>query len=116
MTAYGYVQTVFSGRLSRMGDYNTVSGDGRRTCHLQPLPSIRIVAKPAHGELSLTTGERLFQAGPSTPLGYCNGRRFAAKIVQYRSAPHYVGPDQLSYQVIFADGTAETYEKILTVR
>jgi hypothetical protein len=115
-TTYGYVQTVSSGSLSRMGDYNTVSGDGRRSCHLQPLPSIHIVAKPAHGELLVTSGERSFEAGTSTPLGYCNGRRFAAKIVQYRSTPHYVGPDHLSYQVVFADGTAETYEKDLTVR
>jgi hypothetical protein len=114
--AYGYAQSVLSGRLSDMGDYNTVSSDGQWTCHVQALPAIRIVAQPAHGEVLVTTGQRPFGAKPNSPFAHCGGRSFVSKIVQYRPAPGYRGPDHLAYEVAFVDGTVETYEKILTVQ
>jgi hypothetical protein len=115
-TTYGYQQSVASGHVSNMGDYNTVSGDGVRSCHLQPLPTIRIIAQPAHGEVLVTTGNRVLHASPDGPLAYCNGRQFASRIVQYRSTPGYRGEDYLSYAVTFADGTGENYEKTISVR
>jgi hypothetical protein len=115
-TTYGYAQTVLSGRWSEMGDYKSVSGDGRRTCHSQTLPEIRIVTQPAHGEVVVTVGQRAIGAPPGGPLYYCAGRRVVAKVVQYRSQPGYQGPDHLAYHVAFADGAEETYEKTLTVQ
>jgi hypothetical protein len=115
-TTYGYTQTVMSGRLSEMGNYKSVSGDGQRTCQSQILPEIRIVAEPAHGEAVVTVAQRPVEAPPGGPLFYCAGRRVAAKVVQYRSRSGYRGPDHLSYYVVFADGSSETYEKALAVR
>jgi hypothetical protein len=114
-TTYGYSQVVASGRWSEMGDYKSVSGDGRRTCHSQTLPEIRIVTQPAHGEVVVSLGQRAIGAPPGGPLYYCAGRRVVAKVVQYRSQSGYRGPDHLAFHVIFADGAEETYEKTLTV-
>jgi hypothetical protein len=115
-TTYGYSQAVISGHLSEMGNYKSVSGDGRSTCHSQTLPEIRIVAQPTHGEVVVRVAQRAVEAPPGGPLFYCAGRHVAARVVQYRSKPGYVGPDYLSYRVSFADGEVETYEKTLTVR
>jgi hypothetical protein len=115
-TAFGYVQTVPAGRSTLLGDYNTVSGDGRSTCHAQALPAIRIITRPAHGEAEVAAETHAFHPRPDAPLAYCAGRRFAAGVVRYRPQAGYRGPDFLSYEVVFADGSRDTYEKGLTVR
>jgi hypothetical protein len=114
-TTYGFRQSVLSGRLAEMGDYNTISGDGVRTCHLQPLPTVRILTQPAHGEVLVTTGTRVLHTRPDEPLAHCGGRPFASRIVQYRPVPGYRGEDRLSYSVTFANGMSETYEKAISV-
>jgi hypothetical protein len=115
-TAYGYVQSVSSGRLALMGDYGSISGDGARSCRAERLPVIRITVEPAHGEAIVSEGERPVHARRGQKLAYCNGRLFPSRIVQYRSLPGYRGADHLTYQVGFADGTTDIYEKSLTVR
>ena len=116
--AYGYSQNVPSGILSTLGNYNTVSGDGEGSRHLQPLLEIRIIRirQPAHGQVRVTTGTRAAHAVPESPLAYCNGRQFASRIVQFRSTPGYRGEDSLSYEVSFVDGSHDVYEKALSVR
>ena len=113
---YGYEQSVLSGRVSDMGDYNTVSGDGVGSCHLQPLPTVRILRQPAHGEILVTTGRRVLHVRPGAPIAYCDGRQFISRIVQYRATSGYVGEDHLTYEVTFLDGTHDIYEKRLSVR
>jgi hypothetical protein len=98
------------------GDYNTVSGDGRRTCHQQPLPVVTIVEPPSHGTLSVTTAPKPLRTTRQSPFSSCRGQSFLSQVVHYRSAPGYRGEDRAVYRVRYVDGQSDTYEKLFRVR
>ncbi|GGC74133.1 hypothetical protein [Chelatococcus reniformis] len=115
-STFGYMQEVRSGRMEVAGDYNTVSGDGGRSCHQQRLPTVTIVEPPRHGTLSVAAAPKPLRATGHSPFSGCHGQTFLSQVVHYRSAPGYRGDDRAVYRVRYVDGQSDTYEKLFRVR
>jgi hypothetical protein len=76
----------------------------------------RINAKPRHGVVTLTQGDSFPFYNPGSALSRCNDKKVPGLLITYKSDDGYVGEDNASVLVIFADGGASQLDILFLVR
>jgi hypothetical protein len=94
------VRTVVSGTRFKVAFETVINPD----CSVAGDTVIRVVKAPVHGTAT-TENIKDFTAYPSTNQRYrCNEKESRGVALFYKSNAHYVGPDSISFQVIFPNG------------
>ena len=96
-----------AGKPHRLGTYGNVQKD----CTSGPLPTVRVLTPPKHGELNVRSGH--LKAGRITR---CPNLRATAQGIFYQASPRYSGTDEVSYEVKAASGKVETHTVRITVK
>jgi hypothetical protein len=97
---------VVAGKPHRLGVYGNVQKD----CTSGPLPTVRVVTPPKHGELNVRSGK--LKAGR---ISRCPSLEATAQGVFYKANPTYKGADEVSYEVRSASGKVEGHTVRITV-
>lgn len=105
-SAYRSADAV-AGKPHRLGAYGNVQKD----CTSGPLPTIRVLTPPKHGELNVRSGT--LKAGRITR---CPNLAAKAQGVFYKANPAYKGADEVSYEVKSASGKVESHTVRITVK
>ena len=82
----------------------------RRDCTAGPLPVVRLVTPPAHGNVTVKQGRLR-----ATNLKQCLGTELPAFIAIYRSAQNFIGQDLFTLEVIGAGGKSQIQRITVTV-
>ena len=98
---------VVAGKSHRLGVYGNVQKD----CTSGPLPTVRVVTPPKHGELNVRSGK--LKAGRITR---CPKLEATAQGIFYKPSPTYKGADEVSYEVKSASGKVESHTVRITVK
>ena len=98
---------VVAGKPHRLGVYGNVQKD----CTSGPLPTVRVVTPPKHGELNVRSGK--LKAGR---ISRCPKLEATAQGVFYKPNPTYRGADEVSYEVKSASGKVESHTVRITVK
>ena len=98
---------VAAGKPHRLGVYGNV----QRDCTSGPLPTVRVVTPPKHGELNVRSGK--LKAGR---ISRCPKLEATAQGVFYKPNPSYKGADEISYEVKSASGKIERHAVRITVK
>jgi len=98
---------VVAGKPHRLGVYGNVQKD----CTSGPLPTVRVVTPPKHGELNVRSGK--LKAGR---ISRCPKLEATAQGVFYKPNPTYKGADEVSYEVKSASGKVESHTVRITVK
>jgi hypothetical protein len=98
---------VVAGKPHRLGVYGNVQKD----CTSGPLPTVRVVTPPKHGELNVRSGK--LKAGR---ISRCPKLEVTAQGVFYKPNPTYKGADEVSYEVKSASGKVESHTVRITVK
>jgi hypothetical protein len=96
-----------AGKPHRLGVYGNVQKD----CTSGPLPTVRVVTPPKHGELNVRSGK--LKAGR---ISRCPSLEATAQGVFYKANPTYKGADEVSYEVKSASGKVESHTVRITVK
>ncbi|WP_414472160.1 4-aminobutyrate aminotransferase [Microvirga sp. M2] len=91
---------VAAGQQHRLGVYGNVQKD----CTSGPLPTIRVVTPPKHGELNVRSGK--LKAGR---ISRCPKLEAVAQGVFYKAGQAYKGADEVGYEVRTASGKVERH-------
>ena len=105
-SAYRSADAV-AGKSQRLAVYGNVQKD----CTSGPLPTIRVLTPPKHGELNVRSGT--LKPGRITR---CPTLAAKAQGVFYKANPTYKGADEVSYEVKSASGKVESHTVKLTVK
>ncbi len=105
-TAYRSTDVV-AGKSHRLGVYGNVQKD----CTSGPLPTVRVVTTPKHGELNVRSGK--LKAGR---ISRCPKLEATAQGIFYKPNPTYKGADEVSYEVKSASGKVESHTVRITVK
>jgi hypothetical protein len=76
----------------------------------------RINAKPQHGVVTLTQGNSFPFYNAGSALSRCNDKKVPGLVISYKSEDGYIGEDNASVLVIFADGGASQLDILFLVR
>jgi hypothetical protein len=98
---------VVAGKPHRLGVYGNVQKD----CTSGPLPTVRIVTLPKHGELNVRSGK--LKAGR---ISRCPKLEATAQGIFYKPSPAYKGAGEVSYEVKSASGKVESHTVRITVK
>jgi hypothetical protein len=98
---------VVAGKPHRLGVYGNVQKD----CMSGPLPTVRVVTPPKHGELNVRSGK--LKAGR---ISRCPKLEATAQGIFYKPNPTYKGADEFSYEVKSASGKVESHTVRITVK
>ena len=98
---------AIAGKSHRLGVYGNVQKD----CTSGPLPTIRVLTPPKHGELNVRSGK--LKAGR---ISRCLKLKATAQGVFYKPNPTYKGADEVSYEVKSASGKVESHTVRITVK
>jgi hypothetical protein len=98
---------VVAGKSHRLGVYGNVQKD----CTSGPLPTVRVVTPPKHGELNVRSGK--LKAGR---ISRCPKLEATAQGIFYKPNPTYKGADEVSYEVKSASGKVESHTVRITVK
>lgn len=98
---------VVAGKPHRLGVYGNVQKD----CTSGPLPTVRVVTPPKHGELNVRSGK--LKAGR---ISRCPKLEATAQGIFYTASPTYKGADEVSYEVKSASGKVESHTVRITVK
>src|SRR5215207_5446615 len=101
------ITDVVAGKPHRLGVY----GDVQKDCTSGPLPTVRVVTPPKHGELNVRSGK--LKAGR---ISRCPKLEATAQGVFYKPNPTYRGADEVSYEVKSASGKVESHTVRITVK
>ena len=82
----------------------------RRDCTAGPLPVVRLVTPPAHGNVTVKQGRLR-----ATNLKQCLGTDLPAFIAIYRSVQDFIGQDLFTLEVIGAGGKSQIQRITVTV-
>src|SRR6476661_8855180 len=82
----------------------------RNNCTAGPLPAVRLVMPPAHGQVTVKQGKLR-----ATNLKQCLGMELPAFIAIYRSAQDFIGQDIFMLEVTGAGGKTQLQRIIVTV-
>lgn len=105
-SAYRSTDAV-AGKTHRLGVYGNVQKD----CTSGPLPTVRVVTPPKHGELNVRSGK--LKAGR---ISRCPKLEPTAQGVFYKANPTYKGTDEVSYEVRSASGKVESHTVRISVK
>jgi len=98
---------VVAGKSHRLGVYGNVQKD----CTSGPLPTVRVVTPPKHGELNVRSGK--LKAGR---ISRCPKLEATAQGIFYKPNSNYKGADEVSYEVKSASGKVESHTVRITVK
>ncbi|MFC1458659.1 4-aminobutyrate aminotransferase [Microvirga arabica] len=98
---------VVAGKSHRLGVYGNVQKD----CTSGPLPTVRVVNPPKHGELNVRSGK--LKAGRITR---CPKLEATAQGIFYKANPTYKKTDEVAYEVRSTSGKVESHTVRITVR
>ncbi len=98
---------VVAGKSHRLGVYGNVQKD----CTSGPLPTVRVVTAPKHGELNVRSGK--LKAGR---ISRCPKLEATAQGIFYKANATYKGIDEVSYEVKSASGKLESHTVRITVK
>jgi hypothetical protein len=98
---------VVAGKSHRLGVYGNVQKD----CTSGPLPTVRVLTPPKHGELNVRSGK--LKAGR---ISRCPKLEASAQGIFYKPSPTYKGADEVSYEVRSASGKVESHTVRITVK
>jgi hypothetical protein len=98
---------VVAGKSHRLGVYGNVQKD----CTSGPLPTVRVVTPPKHGELNVRSGK--LKAGR---ISRCPKLEATAQGIFYKPNPTYKGADEVSYEVKSASGKVESHTVRITMK
>src|SRR5215218_8047702 len=101
------ITDVVAGKPHRLGVYGNVQKD----CTSGPLPTVRVVTPPKHGELNVRSGK--LKAGR---ISRCPKLEAAAQGIFYKAKSAYKGADEVSYEVRSASGKVESHTVGITVK
>jgi len=82
----------------------------RNNCTAGPLPAVRLVTPPAHGQVTVKQGKLR-----ATNLKQCLGMELPAFIAIYRSAQDFIGQDIFMLEVTGAGGKTQLQRITVTV-
>jgi hypothetical protein len=68
--------------------------------------NIRTVEEPTHGKLTIAKGAGFSNFPQDNPRQACNRRRSEGMLIYYRSEGGYLGPDSVTLDIIYPDGTS----------
>jgi hypothetical protein len=105
-SAYRSADAV-AGKSQRLAVYGNVQKD----CTSGPLPTIRVLTPPKHGELNVRSGT--LKPGRITR---CPTLAAKAQGVFYTANPAYKGADEVSYEVKSASGKVESHTVRIAVK
>jgi hypothetical protein len=105
-TAYRGTDVVV-GKQHRLGVYGNVQKD----CTSGPLPTVRVVTPPKHGELNVRSGK--LKVGR---ISRCPKLEATAQGVFYKPNSTYKGTDEVSYEVKSASGKVENHTVKINVK
>jgi hypothetical protein len=77
--------------------------------------SVRNIEEPKHGKLTIGKGTGFSNFAKENPRQACNRRRSEGMLMYYRPEPGYLGPDSLTVDVIYGDGTARKRRYAISV-
>ena len=103
------VERTFKGRAGqdiRVGVFASIRPD----CKSGPLPTIRLSAPPAHGDVTVKQGKLR-----TTNLRQCLAAEVPAYVVNYKSKPGFSGSDVLTLEVINSNGKSQLQKITVTV-
>ena len=103
------VERTFKGRTGqdiRVGVFASIRPD----CKSGPLPTIRLSAPPAHGDVTVKQGKLR-----TTNLRQCLAAEVPAYIVNYKSKPGFSGSDVLTLEVVNSNGKSQLQKITVTV-
>jgi hypothetical protein len=98
---------AIAGKSHRLGVYGNVQKD----CTSGPLPTVRVVTPPKHGELNVRSGK--LKAGR---ISRCPKLEATAQGVFYKPNSTYKGADEVSYEVKSASGKVESHTVKIRVK
>ncbi|MBO1909081.1 4-aminobutyrate aminotransferase [Microvirga sp. 3-52] len=98
---------VVAGKSHRLGVYGNVQKD----CTSGPLPTVRVVTPPKHGELNVRSGT--LKAGR---IARCPKLAPKAQGVFYKASQTFKGTDEVSYEIKSASGKLENHTVRITVK
>src|SRR5215475_5091676 len=82
----------------------------RNDCTAGPLPAVRLVTPPAHGQVTVKQGKLR-----ATNIKQCLGMELPAFVAIYRSAKDFVGQDNFTLEVKGAEGKTQIQRITVTV-
>jgi hypothetical protein len=88
------------------GIFTTIRND----CTAGPMPAVRLVTPPAHGQVTVKQGRLR-----ATNIKQCLGMELPAFIAIYRSAQDFIGQDSFVLEVTGAGGKTQLQRIIVTV-
>ena len=103
------VERTFKGRAGqdiRVGVFASIRPD----CKSGPLPTIRLTAPPAHGDVTVKQGKLR-----TTNLRQCLAAEVPAYVVNYKSKPGFSGSDVLTLEVINSNGKSQLQKITVTI-
>ena len=95
-----------SGRDVRVGVFAAIRSD----CSSGPLPTVRLKDKPANGTIVVKQGKLR-----ATNLPQCLAAEVPAFVAIYRSSPDFAGTDQLTLEIVAANGRIQLQRIQVTV-
>jgi hypothetical protein len=98
-------KSTLSGSESRIAAMHSVNPD----CSSGSLPKVRIVTKPASGELRVEPIKITVNREATNHRAHCNGKTVDAVAVFYKSKEQYVGADKVVLDVDFKHGGINRY-------
>lgn len=96
-----------SAKAVQLGYY----GFARKDCEAGPLPAIRVVEPPKSGTLTIRRGILT-----TNRLAGCPALRVPAQVAFYTARAGASGTDHIVYVVSNADGVANAYDVMITIR
>lgn len=105
-------KTALAGQTLRIDFTASVNPD----CTVRGIPTVRILAQPAHGTAVISETEDYTAYPPINPRYACNKTKSRGAKLEYTPAPGYAGADYLSFEVISAEGTDKTFNTQIAVK
>jgi len=82
-----------------------------KNCTPAPLPTIRVIAAPKSGTLTVRVGEL-----KTNQVAGCPELKTPARVVFYQARPGIVGTDHLVYEVANPTGEVATYDVTINIK
>jgi hypothetical protein len=105
-------KNAFSGNEFRVSALNSLEKD----CSGGPIPDVRVVEKPANGELRIETIRYIVNRTSDNAFAHCNGKEVDAMGLFYKSNEKFTGRDQITVDVDFKTGTVRRFIYTIDVR
>ena len=105
-------KTAIAGQATKLDFSNSLNPD----CSVRSIPTIRIVEQPMHGTVQVLEREDYPLFAPNNIHFVCDKNKVKGAAADYIPAPGYLGPDQLTMEILNDEGSDHTYRIAITVK